>query len=45
MPGFVKVFISKRNIQDYKDIRVKRTIVIVIECMSGDNRYSNLMII
>jgi hypothetical protein len=43
--GFVKVLVSKQDIRDYKGARVKRTTVIAIECISGNSRYLNLIII
>jgi len=45
MPGSVKVLVSKQNIRDYRGARVKRTIVTMIEYISGDDRYLNPMII
>ena len=45
MLGFVKVLVSKHDMRDYRGARVKRTTVTAIECMSGDSRYLNLMII
>ncbi|EDN93103.1 hypothetical protein SS1G_08968 [Sclerotinia sclerotiorum 1980 UF-70] len=45
MPGSVKVLVSKHDIRDYKDARVKRTTVTAIECISDDDRYLNPMII
>ena len=45
MPGSVKVLISKYDKQDYRGARVKRTSVTAIECISGDGRYLNPMII
>jgi hypothetical protein len=45
MPGSVKVLVSKHDKRDYRDARVKRTTVTVIECISDDSRYLNPMII
>jgi hypothetical protein len=45
MLSSVKVLISKYNKQDYRGARVKRTSVTTIECISGDGRYLNPMII
>jgi DDE superfamily endonuclease len=45
MPGSVKVLVSKHDMRDYRDARVKRTTVTAIECISGDGRYLNPMII
>lgn len=45
MLGSVKVLIGKDNLQGYKGTRVKCTVVIAIECISGDGRYLDLMII
>jgi hypothetical protein len=45
MPGSVKVLVSKHDIRDYRGARVKRTTVTAIECISGDGRYLNPMII
>lgn len=38
MFDFVKVLVSKDDSRDYKDANVKRTIIIVIECISANNR-------
>jgi hypothetical protein len=43
--GSVKVLVSKYDIQDYRGMRIKRTTVTAIECISGDGRYLNPMII
>jgi hypothetical protein len=43
--GFIKVLVSKYNKRDYKGARVKRTSVTIIECISGDSKYLNPMII
>jgi hypothetical protein len=45
MPGSVKVLVSKHNRCDYRGARVKRTTVTAIECISGDGRYLNPIII
>jgi hypothetical protein len=45
MPGSVKVLVSKYDKRDYRGARVKRTSVTAIECISGDGRYLNPMII
>jgi hypothetical protein len=45
MPGSVKVLVSKYDKRDYRGARVKRTTVTAIECISGDGRYLNPMII
>jgi hypothetical protein len=45
MPGSVKVLVGKYNMRDYRGVRVKRTTVTAIKCMSGDGRYLNPIII
>jgi hypothetical protein len=45
MLGSVKVLASKHDRRDYRGARVKRTTVTAIECISGDGRYLNPMII
>ncbi|TEY23577.1 hypothetical protein BOTCAL_1467g00020 [Botryotinia calthae] len=45
MLGSIKVLVSKHDTRDYRGARVKRTIVTAIECISGDGRYLNPMII
>ena len=45
MLGSVKVLVSKYNKRDYRGARVKRTSVTAIECISGDGRYLNPIII
>jgi hypothetical protein len=45
MLGSVKVLISKHDRRDYRGARVKYTTVTVIECISGDSKYLNLIII
>ena len=41
----IKVLIGKNNKRDYKDARIKRTTITVIEYVSVVSRYLNLMII
>lgn len=45
MPGSVKVLVGQGDIYDCWGARVKRTNVTVIECISANRRYLNLMII
>jgi hypothetical protein len=45
MPGSVKVLVSKHDRRDYRGARVKHTTVTAIECISGDSRYLNPIII
>jgi hypothetical protein len=45
MPGSVKVLISKHDTRDYRGTRVKRITITTIECISGDSRYLNPIII
>jgi hypothetical protein len=45
IPSSVKVLVSKHDKRDYKGARVKRITVTAIECISGDSRYLNPMII
>jgi hypothetical protein len=45
MLGSVKVLVSKYDRRDYRSAQVKRTSVTAIECISGDGRYLNLIII
>ena len=45
IPGSVKVLVSKYYKQDYRGVQVKRTTVTAIECISGDGRYLNPIII
>jgi hypothetical protein len=45
MPGSVKVLVGKDDMRDYRGARVKRTMVTAIECISGDGRYLNPMVI
>lgn len=41
----VKVLVSKDNQRDYKNARVKRTIITTIECVNADDKSLNPMII
>ncbi|KAI1529798.1 DDE-1 multi-domain protein [Pyrenophora tritici-repentis] len=45
MLGTVKVLVSKDDMRDYRGARVKRTMVTAVECISGDGRYLDPMII
>ena len=45
MPGSVNVLVGKHDMRDYRGARVKRTTITAIECISGDGRYLNPMII
>ncbi|KAI1525550.1 DDE-1 multi-domain protein [Pyrenophora tritici-repentis] len=45
MLGTVKVLVGKDDMRDYRGARVKRTMVTAIECISGDGRYLDPMII
>jgi hypothetical protein len=45
MLSTVKVLVSKDDMRDYRGARVKRTIITAIECISGDGRYLDFMII
>jgi hypothetical protein len=45
MPGSVKVLIGKDNKRKHRGMRVKRTIVTAIKCISANSRYLNLIII
>ena len=45
IPGFVKVLVNKHDMRNYRGARVKHTTVTMIECISGDSRYLNPMII
>lgn len=45
MLGTVKVLVGKDDMRDYRGARVKRTLVNAIECISGDGRYLDPMII
>ena len=43
--NFIKVFISKNNIQGYKGARVKQTIVTTIKYIFANNKCLNFIII
>jgi hypothetical protein len=43
--GTVKVLVGKDDMRDYRGARVKRTLVTAVECISGDGRYLDRMII
>ncbi|PMD31722.1 hypothetical protein L207DRAFT_441717, partial [Hyaloscypha variabilis F] len=43
--SFIKVLISKYNKRDYRGARVKRILVTIIEYISSNSRYLNLIII
>jgi hypothetical protein len=45
MLGTVKVLVGKDDMRDYRGARVKRTLVTAIECISGDGRYLDPMVI
>lgn len=45
MLGTVKVLVGKDDMRDYRGARVKRILVTAIECISGDSRYLDPMII
>jgi len=45
MLDFVKVLVDKNDIQDYKDVRIKRTIMIAIECINANDKYLTSIII
>jgi hypothetical protein len=45
MLGCVKVLVDKNDMRSYRGARVKRTMVTAIECISGDGRYLDPMII
>jgi hypothetical protein len=45
MLGSVKVLVGKDNLRSYRGARVKRTVVTAIECISGDGRFLDPMII
>jgi hypothetical protein len=44
-PNSIKVLVSKDNPQGYRGARVKRTTVTAIECVSGDGKHLDPMII
>ena len=45
MLSSVKVLVGKDNLQDYRGIGVKQTIVTTIKCISADSRLLLLLII
>jgi hypothetical protein len=45
MLGSVKVLVGKHDRRKHRGARVKRTTVTAIECISGDGRYLNPLII
>jgi hypothetical protein len=45
MLSLVKVLVGKNDLQSYRGVRVKCKIVTAIECISGDGRYLNPLII
>jgi DDE superfamily endonuclease/Tc5 transposase DNA-binding domain len=45
MLGSAQVLVSKDNMRGHRGARVKRTVVTAIECISGDGRYLNPMIV
>jgi hypothetical protein len=45
MLGSIKVLLSKDDLQDYRGVGVKRTIVTAIKCISANSRSLLLMII
>jgi hypothetical protein len=45
MLGSVKVLVGKNDLRSYRGARVKRKMVTAIECISGDGRYLNPLII
>jgi hypothetical protein len=45
MLGSVKVLVGKNDTRSYRGARVKRKMVTAIECISGDGRYLNPLII
>lgn len=45
MLGTIKVLVSEDDMRDYRGACVKRTMVIAVECISGDGRFLNPMII
>ena len=36
--NFVKILVNKHDMRNYKNVRIKRTIVIAIECINDDNK-------
>jgi hypothetical protein len=45
MLGTVRVLVGKDDMRDYRGVRIKRTLVTAVECISGDSRYLDPMII
>ena len=45
IPNSIKVLAGKDDVRSYRRARVKRTMVTAIECISGDGRYLNPMIV
>jgi hypothetical protein len=45
MLSSVKVLVSKNDMRNYRGARVKQKLVTAIECISGDSRYLNPLII
>ncbi len=45
MLNFIKVLVDKNDIQDYKDVRIKRTTMIAIECISANDKNLTSIII
>jgi hypothetical protein len=45
MLGSVKVLVGRDDLRKYRGARVKRTVVTAIECISGDGRYLDPMVI
>lgn len=45
MLGSVKVLIGKDDLRTYRGAKVKRTTITAVECISGDGRYLNPIII
>jgi hypothetical protein len=43
--GTAKVLVGKDDMRDYRGACVKRTLVTAVECISGDSRYLDPMII
>jgi hypothetical protein len=45
MLGLVEVLVGKDDMRDYRGARIKRTMVTTIECIGGDGRFPNPMIV
>lgn len=45
MLGSVKVLIGKDDLRTYRGAKVKRTTITAVECISGDGRHLNPIII